>query len=73
MKLYEYAVVYNPKPPQNMTLAIVTTPTEPAVIVVPPTCVLARDEKHAAMLAARAIPESYAGKLDEVDVAVRPF
>lgn len=68
MKLYEYAVVYNPKPTPDGKPA-----TDQAALVVPPTCVLARDEKHAAMLAARAIPETYAGKLDEVDVAVRPF
>lgn len=70
MKLYEFAVIYQPKPAATGSAG---PPTEAPSILVPPICVLARDEKHAAMLAARAVPESHADKLDEVDVAVRPF
>lgn len=70
MKLYEFAVVHIPKT-TTRTQEGVYLP-EPSIIV-QPTCVLAKDEKHASMIATRAIPQSHADKLDEVDVAVRPF
>jgi len=35
--------------------------------------VLARSDKEALMMATRAIPEEYADKLDQVEIAVRPF
>jgi hypothetical protein len=38
-----------------------------------PTPVLARDEQQAAMLAGRAIPETWLPRIDRVRVAVRPF
>lgn len=67
MKLFEFAVVYQPKKKDGGAEKAAAT------ILVPTTLVLARDEKHAAMLAARAVPSTHAEQLDEVDIAVRPF
>lgn len=62
MKVYEYVVFYSP-----------SEKTEKSKIIVPLTTILANDDKQAAMLAARAIPEDYVSRLDEVEIAVRPF
>lgn len=66
MKIFQYAAVYLPKTERKDSV-------EKAKIIVEPTNVLAKDEKQAAMLAARAIPEEYLSKLDQVDIIVRPF
>ena len=42
-------------------------------LIVDVTQVLAFSDKEALMLATRAIPEEYADKLDQVEIAVRPF
>lgn len=44
-----------------------------AKIVVEPRTVLAKDESTAAIVAARAIPEEYETRLDQVQVLARPF
>ena len=67
MKLYQYAVIYVPKPVGDKP-----SPEKPK-IVVEPTTVLADDEKAATLIAARAIPETYTDKLSECEVAIRPF
>ncbi len=67
MKLYQYAVIYVPKKNERGKTA------EKAAIVVAPTTILAEDEKAATLQAARAIPETYADKLSECEVAIRPF
>ena len=58
-------------------IAVICHPEEkskaPAELVVPIETILAKDEKVAALMAARKIPESYNEKLDRVEVAVRPF
>jgi hypothetical protein len=63
MKLYEFAAVYLPDEDSNAA----------PKIIVSPTTILAKDEKQALMLAARAIPEQYVDKLEFVEIAVRPF
>ena len=63
MKLYEYVVIYVPKDKEK---------NKPK-IAVDVTRILAADERTATMIASRAIPEEYMDKLDEVEVAVRPF
>lgn len=68
--LYEYAIIH--QPPQT-TDAMGNDTTKPATVLIEPTYVLARDEKEASIIAARAIPEAYLGKLDEVQLALRPF
>lgn len=69
MKMFEYAVVLNEKRDKDGEIV------EEAEIIVPITQVLARDEGQAGLLAARQIPDVYIndGKLDRVQVNVRPF
>lgn len=69
MKLYEYAVICEPKFDKD------GEEVEKGEIVVKPTTVLAKDDAQAQLLAGRAIPENYVnnGKLDRLVVAVRPF
>ena len=68
MKLYEYAVVLAEKRDKEGEVV------EEAEVIVPITAVMARDEGQAGLLAARKIPEEYVnGKLDRVQVSVRPF
>lgn len=69
-KLFEYAIIYQPK---ERTDAQGNDTTPPAKLVVEPTQILCRDEKEATIQAARRIPEEYLSKLDEVEIALRPF
>ncbi len=65
MKLFEFAAIYVPKKGDKEI--------EKACIIIEPKTVLAKDEKQAAMLAARALPENYVDKLECVEISVRPF
>jgi hypothetical protein len=71
-KLYEYAILYHPKPTKdaqgNDTSAPDVVLTNPAVQTL-----LARDDKEVAIVAARAVPEAYLDKLDQVGIYIRPF
>jgi hypothetical protein len=69
MKLYEYAVVLDEKRDKDDDI------TEEALVVVPVTAALARDDAQAQLIAARSIPEEFLknGKLDRLTVVVRPF
>lgn len=69
-KLYEYAIIYQPK---DRTDAQGNDTTPPAVILVEPTRILCHNEKEAEITAARAIPDEYLTKLEEVEIALRPF
>jgi hypothetical protein len=70
MKLYEYAVIFNPLPTKDEN----DRGAQPkAQLVVDVTRVLANNDKEAMMLAARAIPEQYTDKLDRLEIAIRPF
>lgn len=66
MKVFEYCIIYLPK-------AVGNGKAEPSKILVQPTTVLAVDQTKASMIASRAIPENYIDKLEEIEVAVRPF
>lgn len=70
MKLFEFAVIYNPLPTKDQNDRGEKPKSE---LVVDITRVLANDEKEASMQAARAIPEAYTSKLDRVEIALRPF
>lgn len=70
MKLYEYAVIYNPLPTKDQKERGETPKSE---LIVDVTRVLSNNEKEASMMAARAIPETYTDKLDRVEIALRPF
>lgn len=67
MKLYEYAVIFTPRAKGK------DGERAKAELVVDVTRVLANSDKEATMLAARAIPDKYADKLEQVEIAVRPF
>lgn len=63
MRVFQYVAFYNPDEES----------TDKPKIIVEPKTVLAKDENQASMLAARAIPEDYVDKLENVEIAVRPF
>lgn len=67
-KIYEYAVLYHPKPDDKNKRA------EPSELIVDVKRVVAENEQGVAILAAREIPVEYLdGKLDQVEIAIRPF
>jgi hypothetical protein len=69
VKVFQYVIIFNPKPKENKET------TEKAKILVDVTTVVATNEKHAGILASRAIPEEYLDRIadGEVEVVVRPF
>lgn len=67
LKLYEYAVILQPKLDKDGETI------EDGSVIVPPTSVLAEDQAKATLLAGRAIPDKEISKLDRITVAVRPF
>jgi hypothetical protein len=69
-KLFEFAVIYTPALTKEQREAGEKAKSK---LVVDVTRVLANDEAEVNMLAARAIPVDYADKLQQVEIAVRPF
>jgi hypothetical protein len=70
MKIYEYAVIHHPIATKEQQ----DRGEKPrSVLIVDVTRVLARDDKEASILAARAIPVDFTDKLDRVEIALRPF
>jgi hypothetical protein len=65
-KLYEYAIILHPGEEVKGKIGKTTLLNKINHVV-------ARDEKQAAILAAREIPENYLNRLDDVEVLVRPF
>lgn len=70
MKLYEYAILYHQKLSKSQEQDGVKAQHE---ILVRPNLILARDEKEVLLRAAREIPGDYTDRLDEVEIAIRPF
>jgi len=70
MKLYEYAVIYNPLPTKDQKERGENPKSE---LIVDVTRILSNNDKEAQMLAARAIPAAFTDKLDLVEIALRPF
>lgn len=66
MKLYQYAVIWNPNEKEKEA-------GQKSQLVVPITTLLASDEKSAGLQAARAIPEEWVPKLEQCEIALRPF
>jgi hypothetical protein len=66
MKLYEYAIIWNPTDEQKKD-------GKKSKILVKPEHILAKDDNAAFMIAVRAIPENHTDDMDQIDVAVRPF
>ena len=69
-KLFEFAVLFHPRVVRD---ALGNETQGPDKIISPPVFTLAKDDKEVAMRAARAIPEDYLDKLDQVEIVVRPF
>lgn len=69
-KLFEYAAIFTPAPTKEEMERGVKPKSE---LIVPITSCLANNEKEAMMLASRALPEKYTDKLEQVEIAVRPF
>lgn len=69
MRVFQYVIVFNPKPNEHKES------TEKAKILVDVTTVVAANDKHAGIIASRAIPEEYLDRIadGEVEVVVRPF
>lgn len=67
LKLYEYAVILQPKEDKDGDVI------EDGKLIVEPTTVLAADDAQASLIAGRAIPEEHMDKLDRLTLAVRPF
>lgn len=70
MTPFEYVVLYHPTPAERekgeefQSTKLVTDGVQ---------LVMAKDEKHASLLAARAIPESYSDNLDRCEILLREF
>lgn len=65
MKIYEYAIILQPKYEDDKKV-------EPGRLIVVDK-VLADDDKQAQILIHRAIPEEVIDEIDRVTVAIRPF
>lgn len=70
MKLFEYAVLYHPRPTKDEAERGDLPASQ---LIVDITQVMARTDKEALMMATRSIPEEYDDKLDQVEIALRPF
>ena len=70
-KLFEYAVLYHPR--EKKDAAGNPIETKKSIIVTELTRVLATSDKEVGMLAAKAIPDEYNDKLDDVEIIIRPF
>jgi hypothetical protein len=66
-KLFGYAIIDQGKKAEK------DIPAQPAKVLVPPTYILADNEKEVVILAGRQIPEEYLSKMEQIDIAVRPF
>lgn len=69
-KIYEFAVIYNPKQTKD-TAGNDTTPA--SVLIVNPTQTMATNEKEVGLRASRAIPTAFDDRLEDCEVFVRPF
>lgn len=69
-KLYDMAVLHHPRPTEDEQKRGVKPKS---AVIVQPTTIVATDDKEASILAARAIPQEYLQRLEEVEVLVRPF
>lgn len=74
MKLFEYAILYHPAPTKEDKDRGVKQPSK--IIQVNGqdiTRVVAEDVNEVTLRAARMIPEDYLDRLQQIEVAVRPF
>jgi hypothetical protein len=67
LKLFEYAIIQQPKKDTHGKII------EQGGILVGVSTILAQDETHVQMVAAREVPEDAMDELDRLEVVVRPF
>jgi hypothetical protein len=65
-KIFEYAVIYHPRTKKDEE-------HKRSVLVVDVKRAICADQQEALILASREIPDQYLDKLDQVEIAVRPF
>lgn len=65
-KLFEFAAILHPAEGDEGK-------GQKSELIVPPTTVLAVDDKSAFMQAARSIPSKYVDMLERIEIAVKPF
>jgi len=70
MKLFEYAIIHNPIATKDESDRGVTPKS---VLIVDVKRVLANNEREVGVLAARSIPDEFTDRLDQIDIAIRPF
>jgi len=70
-KLFEYVIIHHPKETLNLAGNDITKPS--TLITKEVQQVLATSDKQAGIHAARAIPDEFVDKLEEVEIAIRPF
>ena len=70
-RLFEYAILWHPK--EKKDAAGNPMESKKSQILKAPTMEIATKEEDVAVLAARAIPEEYMDRLDEIEIVVRPF
>ena len=68
--LFEYVILHHPKPQRDAHGF--EEPTK-STIVKEPSYVLSVTEQEVTITAARAIPEEYLDRLDQIEIRVRPF
>lgn len=68
--LYEYAVLYHPKTKKDK---VGNEIVEKSKLISDVQRIVATSPEEVGILAARAIPEEYLDKLDDVEILVRPF
>ena len=66
VKLFQYAAIYYPTKEEEKK------GDKPKVVIEPAT-ILAKDEGVAVLKVARSIPSEYEDKMDQIDIAIRPF
>jgi hypothetical protein len=69
-RVFQFAVLYHPRPSFDADLQPLDRPSE---IIVSVTTIAATSENEARTLASRAIPEKYVSELDRTEVVVVPF
>lgn len=69
-KLFEYAVIFHAKQTRDVQG---NETTQPDVLVVDLTTVLANTDRQVGMIAAKQIPDEYESQLEQIEIIIRPF
>lgn len=69
-KLFEYAVLYHPKPTKDQNDR---GETPKSIVLTKPETIMAASDAEVSILAARSIETEYLDRLEDVEILVRPF